>query len=62
MSGKKGMKATGRPKVADPRVNITIRISQETRTRIQALRRYGFNAGRWMDDQIERMYEQLKAL
>lgn len=58
MSGKKGMKATGRPRVADPRVNITIRVAQETRTRIQALRRYGFNTGRWMDEQIETMYNQ----
>lgn len=56
MAGKKGMTGGGRHKVESPRVLMTIRISQDTRTRIQALRRYGFNAGRWMDEQIETMY------
>lgn len=56
MAGKKGMTGGGRHKVESPRVLMTIRVAQETRTRIQALRRYGFNTGRWMDEQIETMY------
>ena len=56
MSGKKGMKATGRPRVADPRVNITIRISQETAQRIKTLRECGFKVGRWMDTEIEKFF------
>ncbi len=56
MAGKKGMTGGGRHKVESPRVLMTIRISQDTRTRIQALRRYGFNAGRWVDEQIETTY------
>ena len=56
MAGKKGMTGGGRHKAESPRVLMTIRVAQETRTRIQELRRYGFNAGRWMDEQIETMY------
>lgn len=56
MSGKKGMKATGRPRVADPRVNITIRVAPETAQRIRGLRDNGFRAGRWLDGLIADLY------
>lgn len=52
MSGKKGMKATGRPRVADPRVNITIRVAQETAQRIREMRADGFKIGRFLDEII----------
>lgn len=56
MAGKKGMKATGRPKVDDPRVNITIRVSQETAAKLHTLRECGFKVGRWMDTEIEKFF------
>lgn len=59
MSGKKGMKATGRPRVADPRVNITIRVAQETAQRVSELRaQEGFKLGRFVDGMIEAYYNR----
>lgn len=56
MAGKKGMKATGRPKVADPRVTITIRVAAETAQRLRTLRECGFKVGRWVDTEIGKFF------
>lgn len=58
MAGKKGMKGGGRPKTEDPRVLLTVRVSGESARLIKALRKYGFNIGRWIDRELE-MYSSL---
>lgn len=52
MAGKKGMKATGRPKIENPRVTITIRVAAETAQRIRQMRANGFKLGRYLDNKI----------
>ena len=52
MAGKKGMKATGRPRTAAPRVTMTIRVAPETAQRIREMRADGFKIGRFIDEII----------
>lgn len=55
MAGVKGMKGGGRHKAETPRVQVTVRVAQETNERIKELRKQGWRFGRWLDLEIPKL-------